>query len=107
MLKIHNIQKLENTYIGKWRVVGVDTNYKNHNIQSDLNYVIRLDRNSIGAAIIIERIAGEWGYNVSVCYHEYTNVISITPWPNDRLLAKGNFFASMIGIIDAEDDKKK
>jgi hypothetical protein len=107
MLIINNIQKLIGTYIGKWEVTGADIDYESGSKSPDHNYTIRLGRNSMGAAIIIERTEGEFGYNVSICYESYDNVISITPWPKDRLIDKANFMASMRGVIDAEYDKNK
>ncbi len=105
MLVINNIEKLEHKRLGQWSIEGVEmdsltTRYYNY------NYTIKLSRNSMGAAIIIERTAGEYGYNVSIAYEEYDNIISITPWPKDRLIDKANFMASMRGVMDAEYDKK-
>ena len=106
MLTINNIQKLIGTYIGKWEVVGADVDYERGSKSPEHNYNIRLSRNSIGAAIQIERHAGEFGYNIDVCYESYDNIISRTAWPKDRLLDKKNFFASMQGVLDSEYDKK-
>ena len=108
MLKLNNIEKLKDTYIGNWEVVAVDEcDRHDHHINAE-HYNIRLRRaGGIGAAIQIEREAGEYGYNVCVCYEEYDNFISTTPWPKDRLLNKNNFLASMQGILDAEYDKRK
>ena len=105
MLVINNIEKLEHKMLGQWSIEGVKmdsltTRYYNY------NYTIKLSRKGVGAAIIIERTEGEFGYNVSICYENYDNVISITPWPKDRLIGKANFMASMRGVIDAEYDKK-
>lgn len=105
MLVIKNIDKLEKKTIGAWIVKGIDIDQQT-NLYTSHNYIIRLGRSGEAAAIIIERKAGQYGYNVSVCYEEYDNVISITPWPKDRLEGKDNFMASMRGIIDAEYDKK-
>ena len=105
MLVINNIEKLEHKMLGQWSIEGVEmdsltTRYYNY------NYTIKLSRKGVGAAIIIERTEGEFGYNVSICYENYDNIISITPWPKDRLIGKDNFMASMRGVIDAEYDKK-
>ena len=107
MLTLKNIQKLENTPIGKWEVVGVEEcGINEHHIKQE-HYNIRLRRpGGVSAAIQIEREAGEFGYNICVCYEEYDNFISITPWPKDRLLNKKNFLASMQGVLDSEYDKK-
>ena len=111
MLTLNNIKKLESTYIGKWEVMGVETCGSNeHNINAE-HYNIRLsrhsnNRDSVGAAIQIEREAGEHGYNICVCYEHYDKFISITPWSKDRLLNKKNFLASMQGVLDSEYDKK-
>ena len=107
MLKLNNIEKLKYTHIGKWEVVGVEAcDRHEHHINAE-HYNIRLSRNDIGAAIQIERHAGEYGYNVAICYEQYDKFISITPWPKDRLLNKDNFLASMQGVLDAEFDKHK
>jgi hypothetical protein len=106
MLVIKNIEKLKKKTIGAWKVTGVETNYQRSSSFSEHNYTIILGRNGeLGAAIIIERIAGQYGYNVSVCYEEYDNVIVISPWPKDRLLDKDNFLVSIQGIIDTEYNK--
>lgn len=105
MLRINNIEKLENKTIGAWIVKGIDIDQQT-NLYSSHNYIIRLSRNGgKGAAIIIERKEGEFGYNVSICYGNYDNIISITPWPKDRLLGKDNFLASMQGVLDGHYDK--
>lgn len=105
MLKLNNIEKLKYTHIGKWEVVGVEAcSSHEHHINAE-HYNIRLNRNDIGAAIQIERHAGEYGYNVCICYEQYDKFISISPWPKDRLLNKDNFLASMQGVLDAEYDK--
>jgi hypothetical protein len=108
MLVINNIEKLNNKTIGAWRVAGVEIDYQRTSQSPDHSYTIRLSRSgdATGAAIVIEREAGEFGYNVSVCYEDYDNVISITPWPKDRLLNKKIFLASMQGVLDSEYDKK-
>ena len=107
MLKLNNIEKLESTYIGKWEVMGVEEcGSSEHHVNVE-HYNIRLRRpGGVSAAIQIEREAGEFGYNICVCYEEYDNFISITPWPKDRLLNKKNFLASMQGVLDSEYDKK-
>jgi hypothetical protein len=104
MLVIKNIDKLEHQKIGNWIVKGIDVDQQT-NLYTSHNYIIRLHRSGKGAAIIIERKEGEFGYNVSLCYKEYGNIISITPWPKDRLLGKVNFLVSMQGLLDAEYDK--
>ena len=106
MLTINNIEKLEKKTIGAWQIDGVDYDQRNIPNLDKENYTIRLSRNGHGAAIVIERKEGEYGHNVGVCYDEYTNVISLSPWPKDRLKGRANFMASMQGIIDAEYDKK-
>lgn len=106
MLTINNIKKLEGTYIGKWGVEGADVDYERGSKSPEHNYTIRLSRDGIGAAIIIERTEGDFGYNVSIHYEEYDNVISITPWPKDRLLGKDNFLSSIQGVLDGHYDKK-
>jgi hypothetical protein len=106
MLKLNNIEKLKGAHIGKWEVMGVETcGSHEHHINTE-HYNIRLSRNDIGAAIQIERHAGEYGYNVCICYEQYDKFISTTPWPKDRLLNKDNFLASMQVVLDAEYDKK-
>jgi hypothetical protein len=107
MLILKNIQKLEKTYIGKWEVMGVEEcDSREHRINAE-HYNIRLRRPAgVSAAIQIEREAGDFVYNVYVCYEEYDNFISNTQWPKDRLLNKKNFLDSMQVILDSEYDKK-
>jgi len=77
MLLINNIEELENKTIGAWKVVGVEIDYQKSSLTNPYNYTIRLSRNGVGAAIVIERKEGEFGHNVSICYEEYHNIISI------------------------------
>jgi hypothetical protein len=108
MLKLNNIEKLKSTYIGNWEVMGVEEcGSSEHHINAD-HYNIRLRRpGGVSAAIQIERNAGEFGYNVYVCYEEYDNFISNTPWPKDRLLNKDNFLVSMQGVLDTKYNKQR
>jgi len=74
---------------------------------SDNNYTIRLSRNGEkGAAIVIERKEGEFGHNVSICYEEYHNIISINAVGKNQLKNKDVFLTLMRGILDSEYDKK-
>ena len=108
MLTINNIEKLNNKTIGAWRVAGVEIDYQRTNLSPDHSYTIRLSRSGagIGAAIIIERKSGQFGYNVSVCYEDYDNVISIMPFGETELKNKDVFLSLMRGILDSEYDKK-
>ena len=104
MLVINNIEKLEHKMLGQWSIEGVEmdsvtTRYYNY------NYTIRLGRNSMGAAIIIERTEGEFGYNVSICYEEWDNIISINAVGKNELKNKDIFLSLMRGVIDAEYNK--
>ena len=106
MLLINNIEELENKTIGAWKVVGVEIDYQKSSLTNPYNYTIRLSRNGEGAAIIIEREAGQFGYNVSVCYEDYDNVISINAVGEKELKNKDVFLSLMRGILDSEYDKK-
>ena len=106
MLVINNIEKLENKRIGQWSIEGVEIDYANTSNLPDNNYTIRLSRSGQGAAIIIERTEGEFGYNVSLCYESYDNVISINAVGKNELKNKDVFLSLMRGVIDAEYDKK-
>ena len=107
MLTIKNIQKLNNKSIGKWNIVGVEIDYQRTSQAPDHSYTIRLSRSGagVGAAIIIEREAGQFGYNVSVCYKDYDNVISINAVGEKELKNKDVFLSLMRGILDSEYDK--
>lgn len=105
MITINNIEKLEKKTIGAWIVKGIDidqqrTQYSLH------NYIIRLHRSGKGAAIVIDREEGEIGHNVSICYNDYDNVISINAVGKNELKNKDVFLSLMRGIIDAEYDIK-
>jgi hypothetical protein len=106
MLVINNIEKLNNKTIGAWRVTGVEIDFVRFSKFADHNYTIRLSRSGEGAAIIIERKSGQFGYNVSVCYEDYDNVISIMPFGETELKNKDVFLSLMRGILDSEYDKK-
>ena len=109
MLTIDNIEKLSNKQIGQWGVAGVEIDYQRTSQHPDHSYTIRLSRSgdSTGAAIIIEREAGQLGYNVSVCYKAYDNVISVNAVGGKELKNKVIFLSLMTGILDSEYNKKK
>lgn len=106
MLVINNIEKLENKMIGAWIVKGIDIDQQT-NLYTSHNYIIRLHRNGKGAAIVIERKEGEFGHNVSICYEEYHNIISINAVGKNQLKNKDVFLTLMRGILDSEYDKTK
>ena len=106
MLTINNIEKLNNKSIGAWRVAGVEIDYQRTSQSPDHSYTIRLSRSGKGAAIIIDRKSGQFGYNVSVCYEDYDNVISINAVGEKELKNKDVFLSLMRGILDSEYDKK-
>ena len=107
MLTINNIEKLNNKTIGAWRVAGVEIDYQRTSLSPEHSYTIRLSRSAgVGAAIIIDRKAGQFGYNVSVCYEDYDNVISINAVGEKELKNKDVFLSLMRGILDSEYDKK-
>lgn len=106
MLVIKNIEKLEKKTIGAWEIVEVNKDYQRSSSFSEHNYTIRLTRSDqYGAAIIIERIAGQFGYNVSVCYEEYDNVIDLRAISKKELLDKDTFFGGIQKILDTEYNK--
>ena len=107
MLVINNIEKLKNQTISAWVVKGVEIDFTKTSRISDNNYTIRLSRNGgKGAAIIIERKEGEFGYNVSICYGNYDNIISVNAVGKNELKNKDVFLSLMRGILDSEYDKK-
>jgi hypothetical protein len=107
MLTINNIEKLNNKTIGAWRVAGVEIDYQRTSLSPEHSYTIRLSRSAgVGAAIIIDRKAGQFGYNVSVCYEDYDNVISINAVGEKELKNKDVFLSLMRGILDSEYNKK-
>ena len=105
MLVINNIEKLEHKMLGQWSIEGVkmDSLTTRH---YNYNYTIKLSRKGVGAAIIIERTEGEFGYNVSICYENYDNIISVNAVGKNELKNKDIFLSLMRGVIDAEYDKK-
>jgi hypothetical protein len=107
MLVINNIEKLKNKTIGAWRVADVEIDFVRFSKFADHNYTIRLSRSGEGAAIIIEREAVQFGYNVSLCYEDYDNVISYIVVGETELKNKDVFLSLMRGILDAEYDKNK
>ena len=107
MLVIDNIEKLEKKTIGAWIIKGVEIDFTKTSLFSDNNYIIRLSRNGVGAAIVVERKEGEFGYNVSISYEEWDNIISINAVGKNQLKNKDVFLTLMRGILDSEYDKKK
>ncbi len=106
MLTINNIEKLNNKTIGAWRVAGIEIDFARFSKFADHNYTIRLSRVTKGAAIIIDREAVQFGYNVSVCYEDYDNVISYIVVGETELKNKDVFLSLMRGVLDSEYDKK-
>ena len=107
MLVINNIEKLKNQTIGAWVVKGVEMDFTKTSRIADNNYTIRLSRNGdVGAAIVIERKEGEFGYNVSISYEEWDNIISINAVGKNELKNKDVFLSLMRGVLDSEYDKK-
>ena len=106
MLVINNIEKLEKKTIGAWIVKGIDIDQQT-NLYSSHNYIIRLHRSGKGAAIIIERHEYEFGYNVSICYGNYDNIISVNAVGKNELKNKDIFLSLMREDLDAEYDKTK
>ena len=104
MLVIENIERLKNKTIGAWRVMGTD---ENSNHMSAPHYSITIDRSGITAGIVIERTEGEHGYNVSLCYEQYDNVIAINAVGKNELKNKDIFLSLMRGILDAEYDNQQ
>lgn len=105
MLVIKNIDKLEHQTIGAWIVKGIDVDQQT-NLYTSHNYIIRLHRSGEGAAIVIERKEGEFGHNVSICYGNYDNVISVNAVGKNELKNKDIFLSLMRGVLDSEYDKK-
>ena len=106
MLVINNIEKLEKKTIGAWIIKGVEIDFTKTSRISDNNYTIRLSRSGQGAAIIIERKEGQFGYNVSICYEEWDNIISVNAVGKNELKNKDVFLSLMRGVLDSEYDKK-
>jgi hypothetical protein len=108
MLYIENIEKLNDTMLGYWKVVGVEDNGPTKWLQSQ-HYCITLGRAGEGAAILIERKINPLTkqYHVYVCYEEFDNRIHESSFSKRAFMDKGHFLKNMMGYVKAEYEMRK
>jgi hypothetical protein len=104
MLTIENIEGLNDTTIGGWKVREAEARRSMKWLPTE-HYCITLDKaGSNGAAILIDRWINPLTkqYHVYVCYDEFSNRIYEGSFSKRVIMDKGHFLASMMGWIKAE-----
>jgi hypothetical protein len=105
MLKIENINKLNDMKFGKWTVIEAIEQTPRRWLSCE-HYSISFDRSGIGAAILIDRTLNRLTnqYHVYVCYNDFTDVIYECGLSKRALMDKGHFIKNMMGYMNREYD---
>ena len=108
MLRIKNIEKLNDMVIGAWKVTDVEVCNPKRWLMTE-HYSISLGRANNGAAILIDRNINRLTnqYHVYVCYDDFTNKIYEGAFSKRVIRDKGHFLKHMMGYVNAEYELKK
>ncbi len=108
MLKIQNIEKLNDTYLSAWQVAEAKASKPTKWLPTE-HYSISLGKQNNGAAILIDRnINGlTKQYHVYVCYDSFDNRIYEGAFTKRVIMDKGHFLKHMMGYITAEYEMRK
>ena len=103
MLKIQNIDKLNDMKFGKWTVIEAIEQTPKRWLACE-HYCISFDRSGIGAAILIDRNINRLTkqYHVYVCYNDFTDVIYECGLNKRAIMDKGHFIKHMMSYINRE-----
>ena len=103
MLTIENIEGLNNTTIGGWKVREAGASKPTKWLPTE-HYCISLGKQNSGAAILIDRWINPLTkqYHVYVCYDEFSNRIYEGAFSKRVIMDKGHFLKHMMGYIKAE-----
>ena len=103
MLTIENIEGLNDTTIGGWKVREAGASKPTKWLPTE-HYCITLDRYGNGAAILIWRNINPLTkqYHVYVCYDEFSNRIYEGAFSKVVIMDKGHFLKNMVGYMNAE-----
>ena len=103
MLRIENIEKLNDSYFGDWQVAEAKASRPRKWLMTE-HYCIRIHRDGEAAAILIWRNINPLTrqYHVDVCYEEFSNKIYEGAFSKRVIMDKGHFLKHMMGYIKAE-----
>jgi len=105
MLKIQNIQTLNDIKFGKWTVIEAIEETPKRWLNCH-HYCISFDRSGIGAAILIDRTLNPLTkqYHVYVCYNDFTDVIYECGLWKISIMDKDTLITHLMGYINREYD---
>jgi hypothetical protein len=108
MLKIQNIEGLNHTYFGDWRIVEAGASKPTRWLPTE-HYCIKLERGTFGAAILIDRWINPLTkqYHVYVCYENFDNRIYEGAFSKRVIMDKGHFLSNMMAYVRAEYEMRK
>ena len=103
MLKIENINKLNDAKFGKWTVIEAIEQTPKRWLACE-HYSISFDRSGIGAAILIDRTLNRLTkqYHVYVCYNDFTDIIYECGLSKLALTDSGIFISHLMSYINRE-----
>ena len=108
MLTIRNIESLNLTKLGYWKVNDAEASRPTKWCMTE-HYCIRLHRDGEAAAILIWRNINPLTkqYHVDVCYDSFDNKIYEGAFSKRVIMDKGHFLKHMMGYIKAEYELRK
>ena len=108
MLRIENIEKLNDSYFGDWQVAEAKASKPTKWLPTE-HYCISLGRANNGAAILIDRNINRLTkqYHVYVCYDEFSNRIYEGAFSKRVIMDKGHFLSNMMAYVRAEFEMRK
>ena len=108
MLKIENIEGLNDKYLGAWQVADAKASRPTKWLPTE-HYCISLGRENNGAAILIDRNINRLTnqYHVYVCYDSFDNRIYEGAFSKRVIMDKGHFLKHMMGYVTAEYEMRK
>ncbi len=108
MLKIQNIEGLNDKVIRGWKVTDAEACRPTKWLMTE-HYCIRLNKYGEAAAILIDRWINPLTkqYHVYVCYEDFSNKIYEGAFTKRVIMDKGHFLKHMMGYITAEYEMRK
>jgi hypothetical protein len=108
MLRIENIEKLNDSYFGDWQVAEAKARKPKKWLLTE-HYCISLGRGNDGAAILIDRNINRLTsqYHVYVCYDSFDNKIYEGAFTKRVIMDKGHFLSNMMAYVRAEYEMRK
>jgi hypothetical protein len=108
MLRIENIEKLNDTHLSAWQVAEAKASGPKKWLPTE-HYSISLGKGNSGAAILIDRCINRLTnqYHVYVCYDSFDNRIYEGAFSKRVIMDKGHFLKNMMGYVNAEYEMRK